>query len=54
MQELIALLSKAPPGLIAALIDLIKAILNDEDPQRACAAAASKYASQAALREMLP
>lgn len=57
MSEVISLLSKLPPGTLAAVLDLLRAIVSSDDPKRtakrAAIAAASRTASEAAIAEAL-
>ena len=53
MSELIALLSKAPPGLVEAIVELVRGILAEDDPVRVAKATAAKLASETALRKAL-
>jgi len=58
MTELLALLSKLPPELVAAIVDLVRAVVTSDDPtrtaERHAKVIAARAASQAALGKVLP
>ena len=57
INDAIKLISALPPGVLEAVVDLIKAVVSSEDPKRTAErhakAIASKAASDAAVRKIL-
>ena len=58
MNEIIKLIQSMPPGVLVAILDLLRTVKGSDDPvrtaQRAAAAIASSKASEAILRKALP
>lgn len=57
INDVLGLLAKAPPGVVSAVVSLVRSVLSSDDPlrvaKRAAAAAASEVAAENTIRRAM-